>query len=80
MPARGCPKRGDLLDRGSRGRPLQPATVGRVRAVVHACLDQAVKKGELAHNPAAYADPVPSKRRERPWWGAEEPGRLLPLG
>jgi integrase len=63
----------DLLERGShRGKPLQPSTVRRIASVVHAALDAAVRKGEVARNVADATEHLPSGRRERPVWFAEE--------
>jgi integrase len=63
----------DLLERGShRGKPLQPSTVRRISSVVHAALDAAVRKGEVARNVADATEHLPSVRRERPVWFAEE--------
>ena len=42
---------------GVRGVPLSPNTVGRIHAVVRRALNQAVKWGWLAVNPASSATP-----------------------
>jgi hypothetical protein len=48
---------------GVRGVPLSPNTVGRIHAVVRRALNQAVKWGWLAGNPASSATP-PRVRRQ----------------
>lgn len=49
---------GDLRKRGGlNGRPLSPASVRRVHVIVRRSLQQAVKWGWLATNPAANASP-----------------------
>jgi integrase len=68
----------DLLERGGpRGKPLQPSTVRRIASLVHAALDAAVRKGEVARNVADATEKLPSRRTERPAWFAEELGAFL---
>jgi integrase len=50
---------------GAGGRPLAANTVKRIHAVLHASLEQAVKWGWVATNPAAAATPPQSKRRTK---------------
>ncbi len=47
----------DLLARGSRGRPLSPATIRRIHGILRRALQQGVRWGWLGVNPAAAASP-----------------------
>lgn len=49
---------------GSRGRPLSPATVRQVHAIVRKALNQAVRWGWIATNPALQATPPRIRRTE----------------
>lgn len=61
-----------LLDHGAHGRPLSPKTVRRVHTLVHKALDDAVRKGEVVRNVAAYADQPPVPRRDMSVWWPEQ--------
>jgi len=49
---------------GAKGRPLAPATVRQVHAILRTALNQAVKWGWLATNPAMQATPPRLRRAE----------------
>ena len=57
----------------SQPRPRRPATHGEhgppCSHALHKALDDAVRKGEVVRNVAAYADQPPVPRREmKVWW------------
>ncbi|MGC8513797.1 MAG: tyrosine-type recombinase/integrase, partial [Acidimicrobiales bacterium] len=53
-----------LRSGGAGGRPLSASSVRRVHAVLRSVLEQGVKWGALAANPAAAASPPPVHRRQ----------------
>lgn len=57
-----------LLAHGSRGRPLAPASIRRIHGILRRALQQAVRWGWLAENPAAAASPprVPVREMKSP--------------
>lgn len=61
---------------GARGRPLAPATVRQVHAILRRALGQAVRWGWLATNPAMQATPP---RIRRPEVAPPEPADVLQL-
>lgn len=62
---------------GSRGRPLQPATVQRIHATLRAGLTHAVRLGLLNSNPARLVELEPAKRPIPLIWSAEELQQFL---
>jgi len=67
--------------RNKRGGPLSPASVRYVHRVLRKALGDAVRKGTLARNPAALADPPKEKAEidgsEMHVWTAAELARFL---
>lgn len=66
----------DLLRSGSRGRapgrPLSPKTVRHVHTMLHKALNDAVRWGHLARNPASLAEPPKPRTAEMKVWNAEQ--------
>jgi integrase len=53
---------------GRRGRPLSPATIRRVHAVLRSALGSAVKRRLIPYNPAEHIELAPENpSRPRPW-------------
>jgi integrase len=57
---------------GRRGRPLSPATIRRVHAVLRSALGSAVKRRLIPYNPAEHIELAPENpRRAKPWTPAQ---------
>jgi hypothetical protein len=53
---------------GRRGRPLSPATIRRVHAVLRSALNSAVKRRLIPYNPAEHVELAPENpERPKPW-------------
>lgn len=53
---------------GRRGRPLSPASIRRVHAVLRSALGTAVKRRLIPYNPAEHVELAPENpKRARPW-------------
>lgn len=64
LAARAKDERGKLWD----SRPIGPARIGRIHAVIRSALGSAVKRKILAHNPATHVElPAAAKRRPLVW-------------
>jgi hypothetical protein len=47
---------------GAKGKPLSPATLHKVRGVLHAALNGAIRRGLIERNPAHWVELPPARR------------------
>jgi len=53
---------------GAKGKPLSPATLHKVRAVLHAALNGAIRRGLIDRNPAHWVELPPARRPKAVVW------------